>query len=74
VAVAADCLSLSTRLGTPDGPIAAGPEFATAAGLVYFGARRVTDEVAVAVETEKRDPWTRIKYWFKDLFGQQPGV
>jgi cell division protein FtsA len=74
VPVAADCLNLATRLGTVAGPVAAGPEFATAAGLVYFGARQVTDEVAVAVETERRAPWTRIKDWFKGLFGQQPGM
>jgi cell division protein FtsA len=72
--VAADCLSLQARLGVPDGPTATGPEFATATGLVYFGARQVQEEVAATVETEQPDRWTRFRKWLKGFFGQKQGA
>lgn len=70
VEVAADCLSLPARIGSPEGPLAEGPEFATAAGLLYFGAWQVQEKVAVAAETEQRGTWVRVKNWLKGLFGQ----
>lgn len=66
--VAADSLSLPARLGVPEDPLVAEPELATAAGLVRFGARLVQEEAAAAVEREKRDPWHRLRSWFRSLF------
>lgn len=67
--VAADSLSLPTRLGAPAGPLLGGPEFATVAGLVQWGARLAEDEAAAARETGKRDKWGRVKGWLRGLFG-----
>jgi cell division protein FtsA len=68
VAVAADCLDLPARIGTPTGAFIGEPEFATVAGLVRWGARLAQDEAAAAVENEKRDKWGRVTYWLKGLF------
>lgn len=63
VGVAADCLGLPARLGVPEGPLVGSPEFATAVGLVKWGARLAQDEVAAAAAAVARDKWGRIKDW-----------
>jgi len=68
VEVAADCLSLPTRLGRPEGPLVAEPELATAAGLVRWGANLAQDEAAVAAESTKRNGTQRLRDWLRALF------
>lgn len=68
VGVAADCLGLPARLGLPQGPLTGSPEFATAVGLVTWGARLAQDEVAAAAAEAERDKWGRIKDWLSRLF------
>lgn len=66
--VAADCLGLPARAAAPAGPLADSPEFATAVGLVHWGARLAQDEAAVAAEEVHRDKWGRLRGWLKGLF------
>lgn len=68
-AVAADCLGLVARVGLPDGPLVGSPEFATAVGLVQWGARLAQEEAAAATEAAKLDKWGRVKNWLRSLLG-----
>lgn len=68
VEVAADCLSLPTRMGVAQGPLVAEPELATAAGLVRWGARLSRDEAAVTQESAKQERFGRIRDWLRALF------
>lgn len=66
--VAADSLGLVARLGTALGPLVGEPEYAVAAGLVYWGARLAEDEAAAALDEKKRDNWDRMKNWLLGWF------
>jgi len=68
VSVAADSLGLSVRVGIPTDPLVCEPEYATAAGLVHWGARLAEDEAAVAAEAKSRDRWSAVTRWMKGLF------
>jgi cell division protein FtsA len=68
-ALAGDSLGLSARVGCPEGPLVGSPEYATAVGLVQWGARLAQDEAAAAVETAKQNQWERMKNWLRSLFG-----
>lgn len=68
IALAGDCLGLPARVGTPEGPLVGSPEFATAVGLVQWGARLARDEAAAAVAAAEQDRWGRVKNWLRSLF------
>jgi cell division protein FtsA len=68
-AVAGDCLGLPARVGVPAGPLVGNPEFATAVGLVQWGARLAQDEAAAALDAAKHGKWSRVKAWLRGLFG-----
>ncbi len=67
-AVAADSLGLAARVGVPMDALVSEPEYATAAGLVHWGARLAEDEAAAAVDEKSRDRWSAVTRWFKGLF------
>lgn len=67
--LAGDCLGLPARVGSPEGPLAGSPEFATAVGLVQWGARLAHDEAAAAQEAALLRPAGRMKNWLRGLFG-----
>jgi cell division protein FtsA len=67
--LAADSLGLPARIGSPTGPLVESPEFATAVGLVQWGARLAVDEAAAAAEAAKQDKWGQVKNWLRGLFG-----
>lgn len=64
--VAADGLGLPARLAMPEGPLVAGPEFATALGLTTWGARLAVQEAVAAAKDGSR--WPRVKEWVRGLF------
>ncbi|HWI66310.1 MAG TPA: cell division protein FtsA [Symbiobacteriaceae bacterium] len=67
--LAADCLGLPARTGAPEGVLVNGPEFATAVGLVQWGARLAQDEAAAAARAAEQNRSARIKNWLRSLFG-----
>jgi len=66
-ATAADGLALPARIGVAPDPLAGQPEFATAAGLVMWGARLV-QEVAAAAGPRSTEKRSRLRNWFGRLF------
>lgn len=66
--VAADSLSLPTRIGVAQGALVGEPEMATAAGLVRWGAHLARDEAAATQEIVKPGTLGRIRDWLKALF------
>jgi cell division protein FtsA len=67
--VAADSLGLPVRVAAPDGPLVSEPSYATAVGLVHWGARLVRDEAAAAAESVQIGRWSRVKNWLRHLLG-----
>jgi cell division protein FtsA len=67
--LAGDCLGLPARVGSPEGPLVGSPEYATAVGLVQWGARLAQDEAAAATEVAKQNRVGRMKNWLRSLFG-----
>lgn len=66
--VAADCLSLPTRIGVAPAPLVSEPELSTAAGLVRWGAVLARDEAAVTQEAKGKNRLGRIRDWLRALF------
>lgn len=67
--IAADALSLPTRIGVPSGLLVGEPEMATAAGLVRWGAHLAREEAAATQETvQQKTNYGRIRDWLKALF------
>lgn len=71
---AAEILAMPVRLGWPEGSggladMVAAPPYATAVGLVDYGARRLAHPQAAATrETGWENFWSRLKSWWHELF------
>ncbi|AKX93599.1 cell division protein FtsA [Neomoorella thermoacetica] len=72
--MAAEILAMPVRLGWPEGgsglaDMVAAPPYATAVGLVNYGARRLAHPQAAATrETGWENFWSRLKSWWRELF------
>ena len=70
----AEILAMPVRLGWPEGngglaDMVAAPAYATAAGLVNYGARRLAHPQAAATKEVGWDNfWSRLKSWWHELF------
>lgn len=70
-AYAADCLSLKSRIGVAQGPLAGEPEMATAAGLALWGLQHERTEESKADSTQEQNrpaKTGRVRDWLKALF------
>jgi cell division protein FtsA len=67
VSFAGDALGLPARQAATADPLAPGPEWSTAVGLVQWGIRRLATAPAAAA-AEPISPWRRVKDWLAGLF------